>query len=464
MNQEHDMQIDVQHALSDFLDAYDNHAEMVVTEAIANAIDVGSTKVEISLQENLESGNNVISFHNNGPPMSKKQFEDYHVIARSSKSKGTGIGFAGIGAKVYLAAWDNAVIHTETTDGVTAYASKMFVKNKNLKYSYVKPSLDMPGTMYSVRLKRDDYMFLEGSIEPTITNTFTPAMLEGLKISLNGRLIKPWNPSTEFRKSSKIVVKQKRFPITMIVSKEDIPDSDLYIQYHVSGKVITTKKPDWRYEIKPAYAKRIHAYVDATAISDSLNLNKTGFKQGSHHIMNEIHKKIYHILKKEGYFTKDNAPMWQKNRLTKFFERLFKDPKYAFLNPNVKGGSGTSGQGRGSTRSGRSESGGPRRSKEPGENEAPRERGGGSFQLITIERPNDPRDGWLDTESNRVVINLAHPLYIKYEQNVSARNQRIATILTTVLIKNAAKSREMNPIEAFELQTELMTMAKDEMW
>ena len=59
---------------------------------------------------------------------------------------------------------------------------------------------------------------------------------------------------------------------------------------------------------------------------------------------------------------------------------------------------------------------------------------------------------------------MDHPLFIKYEKNTSARNQRVGTILTSVLIKNATVKKTMTPIEALNLQNELLTLAKDEMW
>jgi len=62
------------------------------------------------------------------------------------------------------------------------------------------------------------------------------------------------------------------------------------------------------------------------------------------------------------------------------------------------------------------------------------------------------------------VINIGHPLFIKYEDDIQARNQRIGSTLTSVLIKNAAAKKSMTTVEAFDLQTELLTMAKDEMW
>ena len=60
------------------------------------------------------AGKQIIIFQDNGPGMNKEQFDDYHIGAKPTKVKGKGIGFAGIGAKVYLAVDDSVQIWTET--------------------------------------------------------------------------------------------------------------------------------------------------------------------------------------------------------------------------------------------------------------------------------------------------------------------------------------------------------------
>ena len=108
--------------------------------------------------------------------------------------------------------------------------------------------------------------------------------------------------------------------------------------------MISTKRPDWIPEVKPEYARRIHAYVDAVANSQHLNLNKTGFKAGTSRavglMFKEVDRRVYDVLKNEGYVDGDPMRKFERTSLTRFFERLFKDPKYAFLNPNARGGRG----------------------------------------------------------------------------------------------------------------------------
>lgn len=118
--------------------------------------------------------------------------------------------------------------------------------------------------------------------------------------------------------------------------------------------------------------------------------------------------------------------------LIRFFEKLFRDPRYAFLNPGgcVPGPGG----------------------------------GRGSLQLSFVERPRSSRAGWLSPSVNKVVVNTEHPMFVKYYRNASARNQRIAIILTSALIKHASAKKPMDAAEALTLQNDLLIMSMYEMW
>ena len=461
MDGESDMKIDVMHALEDFLDAYDNRAEMVVTEAVANAIDVGAGRIDVDLKADLDD-TRTVSFYNDGPPMSGKQFEDYHVIARSSKSKGAGIGFAGIGAKVYLAAWNKASIRTETGDGERALGSDMYVRGRTLKYKMVEPALKKSGTLYRVTLKPDDYNYLEECAEGLISDIFDPAIAAGLAITLDGRRVMPWSPKPEFDKSFVATAKGRKFPVKLSVTEDEIPFRKTIVQYHVSGKVISTKKPDWLPEVRPEYSGRIHAYVDAGAISGALNLTKTGFKPSAGPALRAVESRIYSVLSDAGFIGEDESKKFERTRLTRFFEDLFRKPEYAFLNPEARGGPGPGGGGSGGGGPGGGGGSAPERTRSG--DVSGRNRRGGSLQMGFVHRPKDPREGWLDPATNKVIVNLDHPLYVKYERNRPARNQRVATVLTSVLIKNAVARKPMDAVEALTLHNDLLTMSRNEVW
>ena len=86
------------------------------------------------------------------------------------------------------------------------------------------------------------------------------------------------------------------------------------------------------------------------------------------------------------------------------------------------------------------------------------------MSIGVVARPDDSREGWLDPRTGRVVINLEHPLYIKYENVPLAKNQREAMVVTTVLLRNAASKRGMDTEEALDMQGKVLTMARDVSW
>ena len=99
--------------------------------------------------------------------------------------------------------------------------------------------------------------------------------------------------------------------------------------------------------------------------------------------------------------------------------------------------------------------------KERKKNNHGERRGGSGLDITLLDRHGDPRDGWLDPETNNFVCNRQHPLYRKYEKNEAARNQRVKSIIFSALIKHGTRKKTMSPADAFDLHRDLMTQAKD---
>ena len=151
--------IDRVHTLENFLAMYEyNELDVLVNEAIANAVDAfrdhsikpGTINITFS-KKNNEIG--YLSFHNNAPPMTKNQFyglDGYHKISVSSKQKGDGIGFAGVGAKLFLVSEQGGEIITVTGKAKNDFmASKMYkipddIKFKTTETYPLKEILEIP--------------------------------------------------------------------------------------------------------------------------------------------------------------------------------------------------------------------------------------------------------------------------------------------------------------------------------
>ena len=178
-----------------------DHEEVLVLEAVANGIDAGASRIDIAMD--AERGS--ITFHNDGPPMNKRAFERYHTISSSTKRKGEGIGFAGVGAKIYLAAWPKANIVTVTGKNGTGYASRMYRAGKKVLYDTqdgtaagilgAELSGHRYGTSYTVGLNPKRVAWMGKNITGILRFWFSHAMETGrLAVTVDGQRVEPWKP------------------------------------------------------------------------------------------------------------------------------------------------------------------------------------------------------------------------------------------------------------------------------
>lgn len=103
------------HLLEDLRDVYTGSLEeTILTEILANALDSGASRVNID----LDPAAGAIAMRDNGRGMLRRELARYHDIATSTKVRGHGIGFAGVGIKLGLLACRQVV--TETRRGKAA--------------------------------------------------------------------------------------------------------------------------------------------------------------------------------------------------------------------------------------------------------------------------------------------------------------------------------------------------------
>lgn len=459
------------HTLENFREAYDDEWSVVVLEAMANALDAKATHVDIKLD------NRHISFRDNGPGMNKKQFKAYHNISASTKQKGAGIGFAGVGAKVYLAIWKQTVIHTETFGPDGPLASDLRVTHGKPRWepASTRTSIQDCGTLYSVKLREKDYDKLCNKIHDIIRDQFNPAMLNGLRVTINDTQVKPWTPSPTDRIEDTLKVGRSTIPVVATIHNDDVPSKYRHIQYHVWGKTITTRKLEWYMDIKEQYRNRIHCMVDAEMCSKYLKLDKGSFKGGPGQVAkmySAVDMWLHKTLRNKGFVGDRQGDAQRSPKITRFFQNLFKDPKYKWLNPQATGGAGlVSGNGDGNddgnddggddSAGGRNDT--PHKNVRSGDKRQTenKPRGGSGLNIILYEKEDDTRDGWIDPENNDFVCNTAHPLYRKYAKNTDARNLRVKQVMFGALIAHGSKKRSMNVAAAFEIQRDLMTQAQN---
>ena len=93
----HQSSVDFRNLIQNLAEMYPYEIEeIVVVETIANALDAKAEEINIS----FDQSKNVLVIQDNGKGMDKDTFRKYHDFSVSLKTRGSGIGFAGLGAKI----------------------------------------------------------------------------------------------------------------------------------------------------------------------------------------------------------------------------------------------------------------------------------------------------------------------------------------------------------------------------
>src|SRR5688500_7342165 len=110
--------VDLLHLLEDLRDAYPGSTEeTIVTEIVANALDSGAAPITVVTDASAPA----LTIADDGRGMKRRELARYHDVASSTKARGAGIGFAGVGIKIALLVCAEVV--TETRRGAHAVAS-----------------------------------------------------------------------------------------------------------------------------------------------------------------------------------------------------------------------------------------------------------------------------------------------------------------------------------------------------
>jgi len=264
--------------------------EVLVCEAFANAQDVfledniKNPTIEITLDKTSSGG--YINFHNNGTPMTKEQFKKYHIIASSVKAKGGGIGFAGVGAKVFLASKVGGEIFTISGDGKSNFmASRMLrtvddvgmeeiddlskIFGYDIKHKY--------GTTYRVKLNENGYRYFKERLLDIIQFWWNFALLKKqFTVIANGKKVEPYDPKEQFPKQ--FTWKGKKINCFCWVSRNEIPEQRRHIVYSVHGKRILNETISQPIQLKEGVWNRVFCLVDVSHLAKHIRTDKESFQ------------------------------------------------------------------------------------------------------------------------------------------------------------------------------------------
>lgn len=332
-----------------------SETDVLVNETIANAVDafrkyfIKSGKIDIKFDK-INENYGYLSFHNNAPPIPPEEFETkYHTVSFSSKQKGAGIGFAGVGAKLFLVSKQGGEIITITGKNKNEFiASKMYrtkddVKFKTTKNHPLKEILDIPnyshtfGTTYSVKLNQHAYKELKQKLGAIIQYWWNYAILtKQIVVTIDDKPLSPWIPkSDQYRKIFNW--KGEKIQALCFISKELIPETSRHIIYTVFGKRIYNKELDLAIRIKGDFSSRVFCIVDLSILADQLTSNKENFKRSpiTNDCRSQVEKDFWKFLEEQKLLNVEFQQETQivTNALTEKLDDLLNTKAFKDLNP-----------------------------------------------------------------------------------------------------------------------------------
>lgn len=267
--------------IRDFRDQfpYDPLTALIV-ETFANALDAKATKVDIQIN------GDTYKIADNGHGMTSYQFKEYHNIASLTKHRGEGIGFAGVGAKVFLDRAQCTVTETksENFSGATYWA--FYGESLQWEPIALPNKLNYPtGTYVEVKLiDNEDTSKLKCEFVEAVLHQYYNAILlryyQLRTVTINGKEVKPWQVSEnkidkrkdlDFRYGGHRV---KGFLIKSTAAVDEEFQGPFIVVY---GKTVM----QWWFRQYPLKSETFYGVILADHLIDILRTSKSDFERTS---------------------------------------------------------------------------------------------------------------------------------------------------------------------------------------
>ena len=284
--------VDLQHLLEDLRDAYTGALEeTILTEIVANALDSGATR--ISLQSNPTDA--TLTVVDDGRGMQRRDLAKYHDVAASTKARGEGIGFAGVGIKLGLLV--SSDVTTETRRGATHVATRWHLASRyRAPWKWISPpGLAGPrGTAVRLSLTNPlspllDAGYLEEALrlhfEPLLDPAFDDLLRRhyprGIAFDIDGQVLARGPQVRPDHVIIPIRLGRRRIPsaIATLERRDDSVSAGVAerdgIAISTFGKVIK-RGWDWL-GLTPATPSRVSGLIEASDLAGCLTLSKNDF-------------------------------------------------------------------------------------------------------------------------------------------------------------------------------------------
>jgi hypothetical protein len=280
--------VDLQHLLEDLRDAYTGSLEeTILTEVIANGLDSGATRIHLT----SNSADATLTIIDDGRGMQRRELARYHDIAASTKQRGEGIGFAGVGIKLGLLVSKEVI--TETRRGATHVATRWHLASRHrAPWKWIPPPglTATRGTAVRLVLANQLSPLLDhGFVEETVRRHFAPLLdpaftdvlrrhySNGVRFEVDGRELAASSGQGSERVPLAIRLGRRRTPSSLGYIERNgfvVADGE-GIAISTFGKVIK-RGWDWL-GLTPAGHARITGLIEAPDLAACLTLSKNDF-------------------------------------------------------------------------------------------------------------------------------------------------------------------------------------------
>jgi hypothetical protein len=281
--------VDLLHLLEDLRDAYPGSLEeTILTEIMANALDSGASMVSFS----SDPARSTLAVVDNGSGMRRRELARYHDIAASTKVRGQGIGFAGVGIKLGLLICEEVL--TETRRGKNHVATSWHMASRHrAPWKWTPPPglVAERGTAVQLKLRNPLSPLLDpGFLEETLRRHYQPLLdpafdeflaahyPKGIAVDVNGQRLAKQPSAAALQAPLEIRLMRKRKPSGLgYLARQDhtLAEDQRGLAVSTYGKVIR-RGWDWL-GMTPATPERIGGLIEVPDLAACLTLNKGDF-------------------------------------------------------------------------------------------------------------------------------------------------------------------------------------------
>jgi hypothetical protein len=281
--------VDLLHLLEDLRDAYPGSLEeTILTEIMANALDSGASLISFK----SDPAQATLTAMDNGSGMQRRELARFHDIAASSKVRGQGIGFAGVGIKLGLLICEEVL--TETRRGKNHVATSWHMASRHrAPWKWTPPPglVAERGTAVRLKLRNPLSPLLDpGFLEETLRRHFQPLLdpafdeflaahyPRGIAVNVNGNRLARQRSDAPLEAPLEIRLMRKRKPSALgYLFRQDHPLAEDHRGLAIStyGKVIR-RGWDWL-GMTPVAPERIGGLIEVPELAACLTLNKGDF-------------------------------------------------------------------------------------------------------------------------------------------------------------------------------------------